>query len=184
MAVLSWWEGAQTNARCHPFVSRSYPAVFAGDMRGHTPPHMRVGRKGCPRVGCDRCLHLRLQALLGSMPGVMAAIVALLQGVAGEDAKAIAVELLHRLVARNNSNRTAFVAEKGAVSSLVGLLKGKGKPSAMVCDTAWVVGILSTSGSREDLLRAGAQKHLQQLANGDGVSQELKAAIEFALRSL
>ena len=124
-----------------------------------------------------------MQGRLGSMPGTMATIVALLKGAAGEEPKTVAMELLHRLVARNSSNRSAYVGEKGAIACLVSTLKSTRDASA-ICDAAWVVGILSTSGSREELLHAGVQKCLQGIQMRSSLPSDLKAAVEFALRSL
>ena len=137
------------------------------------------------------------QAAIGSTSGLMRCLVALMAGAAGEMGQQAAVELLHRLVARVESNRGAFVAEPGAAEALVELLGADASESSsarasddirgqIACDASWVVGILSTWGAREELCRLGAKGRLEGLkeSGASSVTPDVKAAAEFALHSL
>ena len=136
-----------------------------------------------------------------------------MSGAAGETGKQAAVELLHRLLARVEGNRAEFVKAPGANEALVRLLgdhpgalrqteqgqQHRKQPSAagaaaagahrqhqIACDAAWVVGILSTWGAREELCKLGAMKHLEGIrsASDSSVPDGVRAAVEFALRTL
>lgn len=112
---------------------------------------------------------------------MMAALISLLHGSAGEAGQRSAVELLHRLVARVDENRLVFVKEPRAIASLVKLLQSP--DAATVCDAAWIIGILSTWGAREDVIKQGAFQQLQKLLQASA-DPDIQVAAQFALRSL